>query len=277
MNIDRNTVSVVTGAGSGIGRALALRLAREGSSLALADVNADGLEQAAQMAETHGAEVSRHIVDVSDSERVAQFAQEVIARHGRASILVNNAGVGLYGVIEQLSINDIDWLMGVNFRGVVHGVKHFLPILRQQPEAYVLNVSSVFGFVAPPGQGAYCASKFAVRGFTEALRHELHGTNVHVAAIHPGGVKTAIARNARVGAGAEASYAVEAAVDFDKLARTTPEAAAERIIKGIRRNRERILIGPDAKGIEILQRLMPVKYWRVMGAWLEKQTGKKML
>lgn len=277
MNIDRNTVSVVTGAGSGIGRALSLRLARAGSALALADVNAAGLKETAQEAARHGIEVSEHIVDVSDNERVAQFAQEVVARHGRATILVNNAGVALYGAIEQLSIDDIDWLMGINFRGVVHGVKHFLPILKQQPEAFILNVSSVFGFVAPPGQGAYCASKFAVRGFTEALRHEMQGSGVRVAAIHPGGVKTAIARSAKTGAGVDASYAEEAARDFDKVARTTPEAAAERIFRGILRNQERILVGPDARGIELLQRLMPVKYWRVMGAWLEKQTGKKML
>jgi short-subunit dehydrogenase len=277
MNIDRNTVSVVTGAGSGIGRALAVRLARAGSALALADVNAAGLKESAQEAAQHGVEVSEHVVDVSDSERVAQFAQEVIARHGRASILVNNAGVALHGTIEQLSIDDIEWLMRINFHGVVYGVKHFLPILRQQPEAYVLNVSSVFGFIAPPGQGAYCASKFAVRGFTEALRHELAGSNIRVAAIHPGGVSTGIARSARVGAGADAAAADESALDFDKVARTTPETAAERILDGILRNRERILIGPDAKGIELLQRLMPVKYWRVLGAWLEKQTGKKTL
>jgi short-subunit dehydrogenase len=277
MNIDRNTVAVITGAASGIGRALAVHLAQAGASLAIADVNEAALRETAQMAAQHGVKVSTHIVDVSDNERLAQFAQEVVAEHGKATILINNAGVGLLGTIEQLSIDDIEWLMGINFRGVMYGVKHFLPILKQQPEAYILNVSSIFGIVAPPGQGAYCASKFAVRGFTEALRHELEGTNIHVATIHPGGIKTNIARNSKAGAGADTSNLKEAAQDFDKLARTTPEAAAECIVRGIRRNQERILIGADAKGIELLQRLMPVKYWRVMGAWLEKQIGKKML
>src|SRR5262249_4408098 len=171
MKIDHNTVAVVTGAASGIGRALAVRLAQEGASLAIADIKAAELDETARRMRPMGgspSKVTTHIVDVSDKNRVAAFAREVAEAHGGAHLLINNAGVGLFGTAEQLSIEDIEWLMGVNFWGVVYGVKHFLPILRRQPEGHIVNISSVFGIIGPAGHSAYAASKFAVRGFTEA-------------------------------------------------------------------------------------------------------------
>ncbi|HEX4950414.1 MAG TPA: SDR family NAD(P)-dependent oxidoreductase [Blastocatellia bacterium] len=273
MNIDRNTVSVITGAASGIGRATALRLAQQGSALAISDVNAKGLQETTEAASAFGVKVTPFVMDVADKEAMRAFADEVARQHGRASILLNNAGVALWGTADELSLEDYEWLMGINFWGVVYGTKMFLPLLKQQPEAYILNVSSIFGIIAPVGHSAYVASKFAVRGFTESLRHELHGTNVRVATIHPGGIKTNIAVNAKVGAGATADGHKDGAAKFDKVAATTPEKAAETIVQGILKNKRRIMIGADARALALLQRCVPVNYWRVLGPWFEKQLG----
>ncbi|HEX4951683.1 MAG TPA: SDR family NAD(P)-dependent oxidoreductase, partial [Blastocatellia bacterium] len=217
--------------------------------------------------------VTPFVVDVSDKEAMRAFAAEVAQQHGRVSILLNNAGVAIYGTAEELSIEDYEWLMSINFWGVVYGTKLFLPLLKQQPEAYILNVSSIFGIIAPVGQSAYVASKFAVRGFTESLRHELQGTTVRVATIHPGGIKTNIAASAKVAAGANPDEHKDGASKFDKVANTTPERAAEVIVQGILNNKRRILIGADARALALLQRCLPVNYWRVMGGWFEKQLG----
>jgi|SRR5215813_2284077 len=275
MKIDQTTVAVVTGAASGIGRALAVRLAREGASLAIADVNASALDETAQMLKSAGGppgKVTAHVVDVADRERVAAFASEVVETHGRASLLINNAGVGLFGTAEQLSIEDIEWLMGVNFWGVVYGVKHFLPVLRRQPQAHIVNISSVFGIICPVGHSAYVASKFAVRGFTESLRHELAGGPVKVSVVHPGGIKTNIANNARPGAGANLAAVEKERAIFNIAARTSPEAAADRIVRGVLRDEERILVGADAWAIDRIQRWAPVKYWRLVGKMIEMMT-----
>jgi len=269
MKIDRTTVAVVTGAASGIGRALAVRLAQAGASLAIADVKAEALDETARMLNGASGKVTTHIVDVSDKERVEAFVREVVAAHGRAHLLVNNAGVALAGTAEELSIADIEWLMGVNFWGVVYGVKHFLPVLRQQSQAHIVNLSSVFGIIGAPGHSAYVASKFAVRGFTETLRHELAGSHIRVSTVHPGGIKTNIARNAKLGAGADPAVLEREQVFFEKASQTTPEAAAERIVRGILRDEERILVGPDAWAMDRIQRWMPVKYWRVLGKMME--------
>src|SRR5580658_8018420 len=173
-------VAVVTGAGSGIGRALAQQLAAAGSALAIADIDEKGLVETAASLPRKEAGFSTHVLDVSDEAGVRSFAEDVVARHGRVTLLINNAGVALIGTFEELSLDDVRWLMGINFWGVVYGVKYFLPILKQQPRAQIVNLSSVFGMIAPVGQSAYSASKFAVRGFTEALRHELEGTSVSV-------------------------------------------------------------------------------------------------
>jgi short-subunit dehydrogenase len=275
MKIDHATVAVVTGAASGIGRALAVRLAQEGASLALADIRAAELNETARRLNSTGGssrKVTEHIVDVSDKERVAAFAREVIEAHGGAHLLINNAGVGLFGTVEQLSIEDIEWLMGVNFWGMVYGVKHFLPILRRQSEGHIVNISSVFGIVGPVGHSAYAASKFAVRGFTESLRHELAGGPVKVSVVHPGGVKTSIANNARPGAGADQAAVDRERAIFNVAARTSPEKAADRIVRGVLRDEERILVGFDAWMIDRIQRWAPVKYWRLMGKMIELLT-----
>ena len=272
MKIDRNTVAVVTGAASGIGRGLAQRLAREGASLALADVNAAGLEETARG--LAGGKVTTHVVDVSDRERCEAFVGEVLREHGRANLIVNNAGVALAGTTRELSIEDIEWLMSINFWGVVYGTKLFLPILEQQPQAHIVNISSIFGIIGMPGHSAYVASKFAVRGFTEALRHELRmaGSHIRVSVVHPGGIKTNIANSARIGAGADAAALEGELRNFENVARTTPDAAAERIVRGVLNNEDRILIGADAWLLERIQRWMPVRYFRLMQPILERMT-----
>jgi NAD(P)-dependent dehydrogenase (short-subunit alcohol dehydrogenase family) len=263
-------VAVVTGAGSGIGRALAQQLAEEGSALALADVDEAGLTQTAQSIGSKKAPITTHVVDVADETSVSTFAEDVGRRHGRVTLLINNAGVALHGTFEEISLDDFRGLMNINFWGVVYGVKYFLPILKREQRAHIVNLSSVFGVIAPPGQPAYSASKFAVRGFTECLRHELAGTPVRVSCVHPGGIRTPIARRARLGAGASAANREKTIASFEKLARTSPEAAATRILRGVERREPRILIGTDAYQIDILQRLRPTTYWKSLSRKLGK-------
>ena len=194
-------VAVVTGAGSGIGRALAQQLASAGSALAIADIDEAGLKETTQLLGKKTALVTATVLDVADEAGVSAFAEDVSRRHGRVTLLINNAGVALEGTFEEISLDDFRWLMNINFWGVVYGVKFFLPLLKREQRAHIVNISSVFGIIAPPGQPAYSSSKFAVRGFTECLRHELAGTPVQVSCVHPAGIKTSIARRARVGAG----------------------------------------------------------------------------
>jgi short-subunit dehydrogenase len=267
-----NGVAVVAGAGSGIGRALARHLAVAGSALALADIDGAGLEQTAASLSERGVQLTTHIVDVSDEFTMRAFAQEVAAKHGRVTLLINNAGVALHGRFEEISLDDLRWLMGINFWGVVHGVKYFLALLKKEPRAHIVNISSVFGIVAPAGQSAYSASKFAVRGFTEALRHELDGTTVFVSCVHPGGIRTAIARRARLGANAPAGSRDEAVARFDRLTPTMPDAAAARILEGVERREPRILIGRDARQIDILQRIRPGTYWKTLARRVQEPT-----
>jgi NAD(P)-dependent dehydrogenase (short-subunit alcohol dehydrogenase family) len=262
----RGRVAVVTGAASGIGRALALELAREGAELALSDVDETGLAESARAAEALGTRVSFERVDVADCAAVERHAASVRARHGRVNLVINNAGVGLGATIADMSYEDLAWLMDVDFWGVVHGTKAFLPHLRESGEGHVVNVSSVFGLVAVPGQGAYNAAKFAVRGFTECLRQELEleGANVSATCVHPGGIKTAIARKARVLQRPGSPSREEMNARFDRLARTSADAAARAILRGVKRNARRVLIGPDARLIDWLQRLLPAAYQRII-------------
>ena len=272
MSFLSNGVAVVTGAGSGIGRALARQLAVASSALALADIDGAGLEQTAASLSERGVQLTTHIVDVSDESAMQAFAQEVMARHGRTTLLINNAGVALHGRFEEISLDDLRWLMGINFWGVVYGVKYFLPILKKEPRAQIVNISSVFGIVAPAGQSAYSASKFAVRGFTEALRHELEGTSVFVSCVHPGGIRTPIARRARLGANTPPSSRDESVARFDRLTPTMPDAAAARILEGVERREPRILIGRDARKIDLLQRLRPATYWKTLARRVQEPT-----
>jgi NAD(P)-dependent dehydrogenase (short-subunit alcohol dehydrogenase family) len=267
-----NGVAVVTGAGSGIGRALARQLAQVGSALALADIDAEGLQQTAASLSERGVQLTTHVVDVSDESAVQSFARDVAARHGRVTLLINNAGVALHGRFEEISLDDLRWVMGINFWGVVYGVKYFLPLLKKEPRAQIVNLSSVFGIVAPVGQSAYSASKFAVRGFTEALRHELDGTSVFVSCVHPGGIRTPIARRARLGANAPPGSRDEAVARFDRLTPTMPDEAAARILQGVERREPRILIGRDARQIDVLQRLRPATYWKTLARRVKEPT-----
>lgn len=278
-------VAVITGAGSGIGRSLAEQLAAASSALALADWDEAGLEQTVQsLAETRSL-VTTHVVDVAKEEKVKAFAADVVTRHARVTLLINNAGVALHGTFEEISLADFRWLMEINFWGAVYGAKHFLPLLRREPRAHIVNVSSVFGLIAPAGQAAYAASKFAVRGFTEALRHELGESQVRVSCVHPGGVRTSIARRARLGEGTPPERQKESIARFEQFARTRPEAAAAKILRGVERSEPRILIGADAYQLDILQRLRPASYWKPLAKKLEhrmaasqvamaKETGK---
>jgi len=253
-------VAVVTGAASGIGRALALALAREGMTLALADRDEKGLHETVLLIARAGGTASLHVLDVADEAGVNAFAQDVLREHGRVTIVANNAGVSIFGTVQELETDEIAWLMNVNFWGVVYGTKAFLPALLAQPEACIVNTSSVFGLWGPPGQSAYAASKFAVRGFSEALRGELLGTNVHVLTVHPGGIKTAIARSARVARAADAELAAKTTKTFDERFLTTPpEVMAAAIVDGIKRNRDRVVAGTDAPRIDLLTRLFPTR------------------
>ncbi|WP_315701443.1 MULTISPECIES: SDR family NAD(P)-dependent oxidoreductase [unclassified Bradyrhizobium] len=271
------TAAAVTGAASGIGRALAQELAARGCDLALADRDEAGLASIADEVARHGRKVTTHRLDVSDAGAIAAFAQAATGAHPSLSILINNAGVALAGTFAEISQADMEWLFNINFWGVVHGTRAFLPHLSQRPQAHIVNLSSIFGIIAPPGQCAYAAAKFAVRGFSESLRHELAMAQspVKLSVVHPGGIATAIARNARSGSGMTDNARRAQAIDrFEKLAKTTPKDAALRIIKGIERNEPRILIGSDARFMDLLQRLMPGTYWNVMARRLEKAAAK---
>ncbi|BAM87401.1 short-chain dehydrogenase [Bradyrhizobium oligotrophicum S58] len=269
--------AAVTGAASGIGRALALELAARGCDLALADRDEGGLASLASELAGHHRKVTTHRLDVSDPAAIAQFADAATAAHPNLNIVINNAGVALFGSFDEIDQAEMEWLFNINFWGVVHGTRAFLPHLARKPEAHVVNLSSIFGIIAPPGQSAYAAAKFAVRGFSESLRHELAATNspVRLSVVHPGGVATAIARNARAGTGmTDNARRVQSIERFERLARTSPRDAALRIIAGIERNEPRILIGGDARFMDLLQRFMPGTYWKVMAKRLEKAAAQ---
>jgi NAD(P)-dependent dehydrogenase (short-subunit alcohol dehydrogenase family) len=264
----QNRTAVVTGAASGIGRAIAMSLARRGCHLALADVNEEKLLETSQMVSGNGARVSRHSVDVADREAVAAFPEAVMAEHKGVDILVNNAGVALGGTFEEASEEDFEWLFGINFWGVVRMTRAFLPLLKRSDDARVVNLSSVYGLISPPGQTAYSASKFAVRGFSNALRHELAGSHVGVTVVHPGGVATSIADSARAPKGAAAEDIARRRALVKKRLRLPPEAAGEIIVKGVERRTSRVLVGTDAKILSLLERFAPVSYWKVLGRLL---------
>lgn len=271
------SAAAITGAANGIGRALALELAARGCDVALADIDEAGLASvAAEVQRTHQRKASVHRVDVSVPAQIEDFAREAIARHPGLNIVINNAGVALYGQFHEIDQSQMDWLFNINFWGVVHGSRAFLPHLQRQREAHIVNVSSIFGIIAPPGQTAYAAAKFAVRGFSESLRHELQAnkSTVQLSVVHPGGVATSIASNARVGVGVTDNLRRAEAIDrFAEVARTTPEEAAQRIIYGIERNEPRILIG--ARRLDLLQRFKPATYWAPIARHIEKKMNAR--
>jgi NADP-dependent 3-hydroxy acid dehydrogenase YdfG len=258
-------VVVITGAGSGIGRALAVDLARRGSLLAISDVDDEGLAETVDLVKGAGArEVRSDHLDVADRAAFTSYAADVAAQFGRVNVAVNNAGVALAGDLADLDYSDMEWIVGINFWGVVHGTKEFLPHLIASGDGHVVNISSLFGLISMPGQSAYNATKYAVRGLTEALREEMlvAGHPVGVTAVHPGGIKTAIARNARVSAHEDKA---ETARLFDeKLARMTPDRAAEIIVRGILRNQARVLVGIDAHALHHFAKLTGSRYQDVV-------------
>src|SRR6266576_2755533 len=274
MTTIRGAAAAVTGAASGIGRALALELSARGCDLALADRDEAGLQAvAAEIAKTHSRKVTMHRVDVGEASEIEAFAQAAGAGHPGLNILVNNAGVALLGQFSEIDQAQMEWLININFWGTVHATRAFLPQLSRQREAHIVNLSSIFGIIAPPGQTAYAASKFAVRGFSESLRHELQTTAspVRLSVVHPGGVSTNIVRNSRDGTGVTDNKRRAQSIErFDAIAKTTPAAAALRIIQGIENNQPRILIGSDARFMDLLQRLRPGTYWSVLARRIEK-------
>ncbi|KAB1070957.1 SDR family NAD(P)-dependent oxidoreductase [Methylobacterium planeticum] len=267
----RGVVGLVTGAGSGIGAALARALAARGTALALVDRDADGLAATLRAVADLGGSASGHVLDLADPGAIEALPAEIEARFGRLDLLVNNAGVALGGRFEDTDLADFEWLMDVNFRAVVRMTHAFLPLLTRAPMAQIVNVSSLYGLIAPPGQTAYAASKFAVRGFSEALRHEYAGTALGVTLVHPGGVATGIARNARHPRGLDPASAEEARIAFERFLRLSPDAAAAEILRGIERRAPRVMVGRDARQVAFLQRLMPVGYW----APLARLTGQR--
>ena len=261
-------VVVITGAASGIGRALAVQLAARGASLALADMNREGLEETRALIDKIGSRCTLQCLDVADREAFEAFASQVIADHGEVNVVINNAGVTLVDSVEHQSYEDFEWLMNINFWGVVHGTRAFLPHLQQVADAHIVNISSVFGLIAVPMQSAYNASKFAVRGFTEALKMELAGSHIRVSCVHPGGIKTSIARSARMNQETTGVSREEMGAGFDAEASTTADQAAAIIIRGMLKNKRRILVGTDAKVLSLAARLFPGSYEKLLG--LEK-------
>lgn len=277
MKTVRDKVAAITGAGSGIGRATAVLLAREGCHLALSDIDEESARETA--ASCHGVKVTTARVDVADRKAVHDWADATVAAHGRVNIIINNAGVAMGATVESMSYEDLEWLMGINFWGVVYGTKAFLPHLKATGDGHIVNLSSVFGLIGVPTQSAYNAAKFAVRGFTEALREELEveGCGVSVTSVHPGGIKTNIARRARMRTGEDwgVADAAEAGARFEKMARSTPEYAARDILKAILGNRRRQLIGADAVVIDLIQRFFPESYQHVLIAGAKRQRAKR--
>lgn len=267
-----NKVAAITGAGSGMGRSLAVLLAKRGCHVAISDVNEANLAETAKLAGVHGVKVTSKRVDVANRDEVYAWADEVVRDHGKCNLIFNNAGVGYGSSVEGTDYADSEWVVNINFWGVVYGTKAFLPHLRASGEGHVVNTSSLFGLLGFPGQSTYNATKFAVRGFTEALRIELDMMKAPVSAtsVHPGGIKTNIARTARMSKSV-ADFGVKdienSHVRIEKQFRTTSDDAAEIILRGVQRNARRVLVGTDARIYDLVQRIVPSSYqWIVIKA-----------
>ena len=267
--------AVITGAASGIGKALSQELAARGCHLALADINESGLKSVARELAQPGLRVSASKLDVGDEGAITRFAEFVETEHGEAHLLFNNAGVALGGEFEDISSADFEWLFDINFRGVVRMTRAFLPLLRAADTAHIINVSSLFGLIAPAGQTAYSASKFAVRGFSDALRHELAGSSVGVTTVHPGGVNTQIAKSARSSASVSNAERDRAIAQSERLLIMPPTQAANIILRAVTRRKPRVLVGRDAHIAALIERFMPSNYWSIMSGRMRMGTREK--
>ncbi|UGQ29982.1 SDR family NAD(P)-dependent oxidoreductase [Acinetobacter calcoaceticus] len=263
----KNKVAAITGAGSGIGQQLAILLAKQGCHLSLSDINEKGLQQTVELLKPYSTiTVTTKKLDVSDREAVKQWAQETVQDHGSVNLIFNNAGVALGSTVEGATYEDLEWIVGINFWGVVYGTKEFLPFIKQTQDGHIINISSLFGLTAQPTQSAYNATKFAVRGFTESLRQELdiEKSGVSSLCVHPGGIRTNIAKSAKMSdslnsLGMDPTKSIQ---NFDKFLRTPPEEAARQILQAVLKNKRRLLIGSDAKILDAFQRLFPTGYQR---------------
>jgi NADP-dependent 3-hydroxy acid dehydrogenase YdfG len=270
MNPFEGKVAVITGAGSGIGRALAVNLATKGAKLALSDIDTEGLADTVRVTEALGATVKSDRLNVAEREAVLAYADAVVTHFGGVHQIYNNAGIAYNGDLENSEFKDIERIMDVDFWGVVNGTKAFLPHVIASGDGHVVNISSLFGLIAVPGQNAYNAAKFAVRGFTEALRQEMLVAKhpVKVTCVHPGGIKTAVARNATV---ADGQNAQSFAQFFDKhMALHTPEMAAETIINAVAKGRARVVVGWEAKALDVLARVIGPAYQRIIATAVSK-------
>lgn len=262
-----NKVAAITGAGSGIGQQLAVLLAKQGCHLALSDVNEQGLLKTLELIKDTGGRATLDKVNVANLEEVRAWAEKVEQDHGSINMIFNNAGVALGSTVEGASYDELEWIVGINFWGVVYGTKEFLPRIKKTGDGHVVNISSLFGLTAQPTQSAYNATKFAVRGFTESLRQELDIENCGVSAlcVHPGGIRTNIANAAKMNDSLRAlgMSPEKSARSFNKLLRCPPEEAARQILEAIQKDKRRLLIGNDAKAIDLIQRILPTGYQKV--------------
>lgn len=263
----KNKVAAITGAGSGMGQQLAVLLAKAGCHVSISDVNEKGLAETAALLKAYDVRVTTKKVDVSKQDQVKAWAAETVQNHGSVNMIFNNAGVALGSTVEGASYEDLEWIMGINFWGVVYGTKEFLPFIKKSGEGHIINTSSLFGLTAQPTQSAYNSSKFAVRGFTESLRQELDIENKGVSAlcVHPGGIRTNIANDARMNDSLRSlgMNPEKSAKAFNKLLRMPAEEAAQQILDAVLQNKRRLLIGNDAKAIDIMQRILPASYQKV--------------
>ena len=275
-----NKVAAITGAGSGIGQQLAVLLAKQGCHLALSDVNEQGLLKTLELIKDTGVRATLDKVNVANLEEVSAWAEKVEQDHGSINMIFNNAGVALGSTVEGASYDELEWIVGINFWGVVYGTKEFLPRIKKTGDGHVVNISSLFGLTAQPTQSAYNATKFAVRGFTESLRQELDIENCGVSAlcVHPGGIRTNIANAAKMNDSLRAlgMSPEKSARSFNKLLRCPPEEAARQILEAVQNDKRRLLIGNDAKAIDLIQRILPTGYQKVTAFATKLGKSKKL-
>ena len=268
----KGKIVVITGAGSGIGRALAIQMAQHGAKLALCDIQQKALLETLKIVTDYQTPCLAETVDVSDHTAMQQFARKTAATLGEADILINNAGVALSADFPSMSRSDLEWLFSINFWGVVHGCQAFLDQLSHRSEAQIVNIASVFGLVGIGGQSAYCASKFAIRGFSESLRAEFRSTNIDVMTVYPGGVNTNIVANGRhyqdhLGQVIDPSQLAER---FSRQTLTSPEKASAKIIQAIKRKKPRLMIGADARLLDLCSRLSPIRFSQILNSFLNR-------